>query len=371
MIRFISAVVLTFGLLFVSFQSVSAAENTAAKLSGRILLQVQDKGQAWYVNPVDKQVYYMGRPADAFALMKRLGTGISNNDLRKIPVAPMNYYGTPDTDHDGLSDAFEQIYGTDMNNPDTDYDGITDWSELNGGTTPFGLGTQTYDKAFAKAQKGKIFIQVQQGGAAWYVNPVDLKAYYLGKPLDAFNVMRALGLGVSNETLAQAQGRYVAVPPLQYAPYPYNPYYPYNPNVPYIPYYPNPTPVTPSPSPYYSSRWYVRMYNIDDVGTAMVNGSTAATTSYGGDSGFVDITKMIHTGDNSINFKLHNNVGGYTWGFQIKKDNTIVFDEKAGTAGSYGANNNDGSMQYQDVYNKNITVNESGVLTMNSLQPTY
>jgi hypothetical protein len=60
--------------------------NTTApkRLSGKILLQVEDKGQAYYVNPLDLKLYYLGRPADAFALMRSKGLGISNSDLGKI-----------------------------------------------------------------------------------------------------------------------------------------------------------------------------------------------------------------------------------------------------------------------------------------------
>jgi hypothetical protein len=55
-----------------------------ANLSGKILLQVQDKGQAYYVNPLNLRLYYLGRPADAFAVMRQLGLGIKNSDLNQI-----------------------------------------------------------------------------------------------------------------------------------------------------------------------------------------------------------------------------------------------------------------------------------------------
>lgn len=63
------------------------AGSLAQKLSGRILLQVQQKGAAWYVNPVDLKRYYLGGPADAFALLRQLGLGITDADLNTIPVA--------------------------------------------------------------------------------------------------------------------------------------------------------------------------------------------------------------------------------------------------------------------------------------------
>jgi len=115
----------------------------AASLNGRILLQVQAQGQAWYINPVNSNRYYLGRPNDAFLVMRSLGLGISNSDLNSFLV-----------------------------------------------------------KAPARLS-GRILLKVQDKGQAYYVNPLDLKLYYLGRPADAFQVMRNLGLGISNSDLAK------------------------------------------------------------------------------------------------------------------------------------------------------------------------
>jgi hypothetical protein len=45
-----------------------------------------------------------------------------------------------DSDSDGLSDALEDLYGTDNNNPDSDSDGYTDGEEVNNGYNPMGEG---------------------------------------------------------------------------------------------------------------------------------------------------------------------------------------------------------------------------------------
>ena len=39
-------------------------------------------------------------------------------------------------------------------------------------------------------------------GQAWYINPLTYKKHYLGRPDDAFNLMRQLGLGISIKNLA-------------------------------------------------------------------------------------------------------------------------------------------------------------------------
>ena len=64
-----------------------AATNLASKLSGKILLQVESKGEAWYVNPSDGKRYYMANGNEAYNIMRKLGLGISNKDLSQIPIA--------------------------------------------------------------------------------------------------------------------------------------------------------------------------------------------------------------------------------------------------------------------------------------------
>lgn len=125
------------------------AATLTEKLSGRILLQVESHGEAWYVYPDYARRYYLGRPEDAFKIMRELGLGISQANFQKLPL-----------------------------------------SNKTGG-----------DSNLAKSLSGKIVLQVEAKGEAWYVNPENLKAYYLGRPEDAFKIMRELGLGISNDNL--------------------------------------------------------------------------------------------------------------------------------------------------------------------------
>lgn len=136
---FVALFVLVF--LFSFFSSVSA-ENLATSLKGKILLQVEQNGEAWYVNPADEKRYYMGRPNDAFTLMRELGLGIKHDEL-------LSYL----------------------------------------------------DNQFPSRLAGKILLDVEENGEAYYVYPKDQKGYYLGRPADAFDVMRNLGLGITNENL--------------------------------------------------------------------------------------------------------------------------------------------------------------------------
>jgi ribosomal protein L30/L7E len=129
-------------MMFAMIMPVHAA-TLAQKMSGKILLQVEAKGEAWYVSPTTLERYYLGRPNDAFEVMRGLGLGISEeNYVKWNGVAPKNF-------------------------------------------------------------SGRILLRVKAKGEAYYVNPANLKLYSLGKPGDAFEIMRSLGLGISNSNIAQ------------------------------------------------------------------------------------------------------------------------------------------------------------------------
>ena len=71
----------------------------------------------------------MGRPQDAFHLMRKFGVGITNSDLKKIKVANVNLLGDDD-DHDGLSNMIEDSFDTNKYDADTDGDGHSDKEEI-------------------------------------------------------------------------------------------------------------------------------------------------------------------------------------------------------------------------------------------------
>ena len=174
----------------------------AATHSGKIYLQVESHGEAWYVNPVDGLRYYLGRPADAFNIMREFGLGISNANIAKIPVGILAYSGN-DNDNDGLPNDLESALGTNPNSADTDNDDIADPTELDELTNPNGAGTINISSSLVNKFKGRILLQVEQHGEGWYVNPADGRRYFLGRPQNAFEIMYYLGVGISNANLAK------------------------------------------------------------------------------------------------------------------------------------------------------------------------
>lgn len=72
-------------IIFLFFKkNVEVRSKFLSRLSGKILLDIEQNGKAYYVNPNDLKGYFPNRPADAFKVMRELGLGIANIDIRKI-----------------------------------------------------------------------------------------------------------------------------------------------------------------------------------------------------------------------------------------------------------------------------------------------
>jgi hypothetical protein len=123
--------------------------------------------------------------------------------------------------------------------------------------------------------------------------------------------------------------------------------------------------VSPTPSPAAPSEgWYLRIYNVDEVGQAYVNGALVKKVGYLDESGWVDITKYVMKtgGRTTIRFTMYNNTSGYTWGFQIAKapddPDSVVWTAEEGVAGSVGANGDDQKRTHRIVYDKTVRLKD-------------
>ena len=50
------------------------------------MIDIEDKGKAYYIDVKNKKARYLGRPTDAFNLMVEYGVGISEADIRRIEI---------------------------------------------------------------------------------------------------------------------------------------------------------------------------------------------------------------------------------------------------------------------------------------------
>jgi parallel beta-helix repeat protein len=106
-------------------------------------------------------------------------------------------------------------------------------------------------------------------------------------------------------------------------------------------------------------RYYVHIFNIDDIGRAYVNGTLVTEVSFGADSSATDITDYLQSGNNEIRFTVENLKEGYTYGFEIIHADGIYHTiwpdsngEVCGVVGVEGCKDND--QQTGIVYNKTI-----------------
>ncbi|MEI7620096.1 MAG: L,D-transpeptidase family protein [Candidatus Falkowbacteria bacterium] len=130
---------------FVFFLAVPALafpeDNLSSRLNGKILLDVDNNGEAWYVYPGDFHRYYLGTPEDAYSIMRNLSLGVSNDNFSKIVSS------TPDR------------------------------------------------------FKGLILLKPEDVGKAYYVNPSDKSLIYMADATGAFALMRQFSLGITNSDL--------------------------------------------------------------------------------------------------------------------------------------------------------------------------
>jgi hypothetical protein len=109
---------------------------------------------------------------------------------------------------------------------------------------------------------------------------------------------------------------------------------------------------------------------MDDESYAFVNQQYIIYQSWGADTGFIDVTAYIQNGLNNFTFLTYNINDLYMWGFQIMKNDEIIFDNTAGLAGCVGANNDDTSKVNQFVYNNTVSVNVTKCPTITTTPST-
>jgi len=193
----------------VNFIDPVSARLPVSGLAGRILLQVESKGEAWYINGEDERKYHLKNEKAVLKLVQQLGVGISDENLNKIPIGFENFHllKNKDSDSDGLPDNLEDSIGTSPISRDTDHDGYSDFIEVSSDHDPKVHFDQKKDKiidvSLINGLKGKFVIQTENRGQAWYVHPFSGKKYYLAEPKSAFETLKLFASGASNEVLNQ------------------------------------------------------------------------------------------------------------------------------------------------------------------------
>lgn len=128
--------------------SVEPDEELYSRLKGKILLQVESRGEAWWLNPDDKKRYFLGRPSDTWQMIQDKGTKIAGDEL------------------------VQSLY---------------------------------FDKSFSSIMAGRFIINEDDIKDVYYVLPGDLRGIKLNSPQGAWQVIKEQGLGVSNEDIRKIQ----------------------------------------------------------------------------------------------------------------------------------------------------------------------
>lgn len=126
------------------FVNRSESSDFISRLKGFILLQVEEHGEAWYVDPTTERRYYMKDGPTAYEMMRYFGLGITNADLERVKAG-----------------------------------NVTLINRL----------------------KGRILLQVEAHGEAYWIHPVSGEAHYLKDGAEAYRLMRFYSLGITNNDL--------------------------------------------------------------------------------------------------------------------------------------------------------------------------
>ena len=140
-------------------EAIVLNESLIESVLGYILLQIESLGEAWYVHPEDGVRYYMPDGDSAYTMMRHFSLGITDADLLQIPSA----------------DSSEEMLE---------------------------VSSVCSTNTLANQVKGRILLQVEQHGEAWYVHPETCYMIYMEDGDAAYDIMRFLSLGITNWDLA-------------------------------------------------------------------------------------------------------------------------------------------------------------------------
>jgi len=175
----INSFILMLSFFLTPFIDVSAAnEGIEKKLSGQLLLGVEQGGTIWYVDNT-KHNKHQVTWNNALLLFQEFAIGITDEDLLKIP-----------TSLDSIRDEL-----------DSDGDGYTDKTELSNGYNPYSSEKNKIkiDVNLANRMKGNFLLQTQQNGAIWYVDMDGIR--HNARWDNLMPLFQNLSLGINNQDL--------------------------------------------------------------------------------------------------------------------------------------------------------------------------
>jgi len=126
------------------------------KYEGRMLLDVEGSGEVYYIDPTTGGKEYLADGSSAHRLLERRALGISEANFLKLTLGQTK-----------------------------DEASVCETSDL------------------GKRLKGKIVLRTEAKGEAYWIYPVNCRAYYAGTHEVAYELMKKFSLGMKKETLAK------------------------------------------------------------------------------------------------------------------------------------------------------------------------
>ena len=155
-------------------------------LEENILLQVEDNGNIWVVDPVKQEKHFIPNADVALDVFRKISHGFSSANMLKI-----------EADRDSIRPEL-----------DSDKDGYKDREELENSYSPYDSKGKQFgiDKEFSETWKGKFLIRIDStsdsDGDIWYVSKRNLKRYNF-RTDNAMELFRNpdIHLGITNVNL--------------------------------------------------------------------------------------------------------------------------------------------------------------------------
>ncbi|NCB20597.1 MAG: murein L,D-transpeptidase [Clostridia bacterium] len=179
----------------------SDASSLAYNLKGQFILEVEAKGEAWYVDNDNTVRHYLPNDYQALLVLRDLSIGMTNENLAKIPIAVDNRFVRFDSDSDGLDDRVELAIASNPRDRDSDGDGYDDAEEIKHHFNILGPGRGKINLAFRDRFLGEIVIQVESHGELWYIHPNNGLRYLIADLEDLNNIIKYLALGISSKDI--------------------------------------------------------------------------------------------------------------------------------------------------------------------------
>ncbi|HKQ99987.1 MAG TPA: hypothetical protein VJT09_04900 [Pyrinomonadaceae bacterium] len=93
-------------------------------------------------------------------------------------------------------------------------------------------------------------------------------------------------------------------------------------------------------APVKEDRYYLRVSGCDDGGRAYLDDNLMVDVGFDEDSNWLDITEDVARGKNEVRFEVINKTGAITYIFQVRKNETVIFEQACGKAKEVGCENN-------------------------------